>query len=183
MLKTALISAVLAAIAPGCLAADAGTFDITTWVKFSSFRYAGTSAVTVKDGEYLNPIVAGFYPDPSICRVRADYYLVNSSFQYFPGIPIWHSKDLVHWKQIGNVIDRPSQYPMKGGQVSAGMFAPTIRYHQGTFYVICTLVGGAGNFYVTAKDPAGPWSEPVFLRQTGGIDPSFFFDDDGKCYV
>ena len=112
-----------------------------------------------------------------------DYYLVNSSFQYFPGIPIWHSRDLIHWLQIGNVIDRVSQYPRRGGGVSAGMFRPTIRFHDGKFYVVCTLVGGPGNFYVSATNPSGPWSDPVFLPHTGGIDSSFFFDDDGKCYV
>jgi alpha-N-arabinofuranosidase len=157
--------------------------DTSTWVKFTSFTYAGTTSVVPQEGEYHNPIVAGFYPDPSICRVGDDYYLVNSSFQYFPGLPIWHSKDLVNWTQIGNVIDRPSQYPMQGGDVSRGMYAPAVSYHDGTYYVVCTLVGGGGNFYVTAKDPKGPWSDPIFLRGVGGIDPSFFFDDDGKCYV
>lgn len=157
--------------------------DTSTWVKFGAFSYTGRTDTVPKSGEYLNPIIAGFYPDPSICRVGDDYYLVNSSFQYFPGIPIWHSRDLVHWTQIGNVIDRPSQYPANGGAVSRGMFAPTIRYHDGTFYVVCTLVNGPGNFYVTAKKPRGPWSDPVFLPGVGGIDPSFFFDDDGKCYV
>jgi alpha-N-arabinofuranosidase len=162
-------------------AADAP--DTSTWVQFASFSYSGKVATVPKSDEYLNPIIGGFYPDPSICRVGDDYYLVNSSFSYFPGIPIWHSRDLVNWTQIGNVVDRPSQYPARGGAVSAGMYAPTIRYHDGTFYVVCTLVGGPGNFYVTAKDPKGPWSDPVFLRGVGGIDPSFFFDDDGKCYV
>jgi alpha-N-arabinofuranosidase len=165
------------------LLAAADTPDPSTWVQFSAFRYNGKAAASPKHDEYLNPIIAGFYPDPSICRVGDDYYLVNSSFQYFPGIPIWHSRDLVNWTQIGNVINRPSQYPAKGGDVSRGMYAPTIRYHDGTFYVVCTLVGGPGNFYVTAKDPKGPWSDPVFLRSVGGIDPALFFDDDGKCYV
>jgi xylan 1,4-beta-xylosidase len=157
--------------------------DTSTWVKFTSFTYKGKNAVVPGKDEYLNPIIAGFYPDPSICRVSDDYYLVNSAFNYFPSIPVWHSKDLVNWTQIGNVIDRPSQFAMRGGQVSAGTYAPTIRYHNGTYYVVCTLVGGIGNFYVTAQDPKGPWSEPVKLQGVGGIDPSFFFDDDGKCYV
>lgn len=180
-MKIFIAAAVLLSFAPILTAADAP--DTSTWVPFSSFKYTGKSVATAADGEYLNPIIAGFYPDPSVCRVGDDYYLVNSSFQYFPGIPIWRSKDLVNWTQIGNVIDRPSQYPAKGGDVSRGMYAPTIRYHDGTYYVVCTLVGGAGNFYVTAKDPKGPWSDPVFLRGVGGIDPSLFFDDDGKCYV
>jgi alpha-N-arabinofuranosidase len=133
---------------------------------------------------YRNPIIPGFYPDPSICRVGADYYLVNSSFEYFPGIPIWHSRDLVHWQQIGNVLNRASQLNLKGCQPYNGIYAPTIRFHQGIYYVIATLVGGGQvykNFYVTATDPVGPWSDPIFYDQHG-IDPSLFFDDDGRCY-
>ncbi|MGA2542639.1 MAG: glycoside hydrolase family 43 protein [Verrucomicrobiota bacterium] len=181
MLKITLLAAALLPLAPTLHAADAA--DTSTWVRFSSFSYNGKTATAPKAGEYLNPVVAGFYPDPSICRVGDDYYLANSAFNYFPGIPIWHSKDLVNWTQIGNVIDRPSQFAMHGGAVSAGTYAPTIRYHNGTFYLVCTFVGGIGNFYVTAKDPTGPWSEPVHLRSVGGMDPSFFFDDDGKCYI
>lgn len=179
--KITCASMALLSFMPILEAADAP--NTSTWVQFSSFSYKGKAPVSPKDDEYANPIVAGFYPDPSICRVGNDYYLVNSSFQYFPGIPIWHSKDLVNWTQIGNVIDRPSQYSTTGGDVSRGMYAPTIRYHDGTYYLVCTLVGGPGNFYVTAKDPKGPWSDPVALRGVGGIDPSLFFDDDGKCYV
>jgi xylan 1,4-beta-xylosidase len=181
LLQIVLVSAALVSLTPAVMAADAP--DTSTWVRFTSFTYSGKTAAAPGADEYLNPIVAGFYPDPSVCRVGDDYYLVNSSFNYCPGIPIWHSRDLVNWTQIGNVIDRPSQFAMRGGQVSAGMYAPAIRYHDGTFYVVCTLVGGIGNFYVTAQDPKGPWSEPVRLRGVGGIDPSFFFDDDGKCYV
>ena len=124
----------------------------------------------------------GFYPDPSICRVGEDYYLVTSTFEYFPGLPIFHSRDLVHWRQIGHVLDRPSQLPLDGVRPSGGLYAPTIRYAEGTFYVINTLVDGlttAGNFIVTATDPAGPWSEPYWLESAPGIDPSLFFDDDG----
>lgn len=154
-----------------------------SWVKFSSFNYEGKAVVTPGAGEYQNPIIAGFYPDPSICRVGEDYYLATSSFNYFPAIPIWHSRDLVNWTQIGHVLDRPSQFAITGGQVSAGTFAPAIRYNKGTYYVVCTLVGGIGNFYVTASDPRGPWSEPIRLPDVGGIDPSLFFDDDGRCYV
>ena len=130
-----------------------------------------------------NPILSGFYPDPSICRAGNDYYLVTSTFCYFPGIPVFHSTDLVHWNQIGNVLDRESQIPLAGtGLVGIGIYAPTIRYHEGVFYVITTNVrGGIGNFIVTATDPAGPWSDPIPLHSEG-IDPSLFFDDDGKCY-
>lgn len=130
----------------------------------------------------VNPIIPGFYPDPSICGVGDDYYLVNSTFSYFPGIPIMHSRDLVHWEQIGNVMDRQSQLPLKGGRHSQGLFAPAIRYHEGVFYVICTNETSGGNFIVTAKDPAGPWSEPFYLEGADGIDPTIFFDEDGKVY-
>jgi xylan 1,4-beta-xylosidase len=130
-----------------------------------------------------NPILSGFYPDPSICRVGEDFYLVNSSFSYFPGVPIWHSKNLADWKQIGNVLDRESQIPLGGCGHSAGIFAPTIRYCNGTYYMITTNVTGGGNFIVTADNPAGPWSEPYILGENApGIDPSLFFDEDGTCY-
>jgi alpha-N-arabinofuranosidase len=132
-----------------------------------------------------NPILAGFYPDPSICRVADDYYLVTSTFEYFPGLPIFHSRDLVHWRQIGHVLDRPSQLPLDGVRPSGGLYAPTIRYHDGVFYVINTLVDGSirsGNFIVTATDPAGPWSEPHWLDNAQGFDPSLFFDDDGRVW-
>ncbi|MBQ3361089.1 MAG: glycoside hydrolase family 43 protein, partial [Prevotella sp.] len=128
-----------------------------------------------------NPIIPGFHPDPSVCRVGDDFYLVNSSFQYFPGVPIFHSKDLVNWQQIGNVLDRESQLPLKGTSSWLGIYAPTIRYHEGTFYMITTNVGNGGNFMVTAKNPAGPWSEPIWLEQQG-IDPSLWFEN-GKCYM
>jgi len=127
---------------------------------------------------FKNPILPGFYPDPSICRVGEDFYLVNSSFAYFPGLPIHHSRDLVHWEQIGNAIDRASQLPLEGASVSRGLFAPTIRFNNGIFYIICTNVDNGGNFIVTAKNPEGPWSEPHWLRNAPGIDPSLLFDTD-----
>jgi xylan 1,4-beta-xylosidase len=131
-----------------------------------------------------NPILPGFYPDPSFCRVDNDYYLVNSSFSFFPGIPIFHSTDLAHWKQIGHVLDRPSQLKLTDHWMSAGIYAPSISYHKGTFYLITTLIGSeGGNFYVTAENPAGPWSDPNWLREIEGIDPDFFFDEDGKVYI
>lgn len=131
--------------------------------------------------ELRNPILPGFHPDPSVVAVGADYYLINSSFHYFPGVPVYHSRDLQNWEQIGNVLDRPSQLPLEKSNASLGIYAPTIRYHNGTFYMITTHVGGGGNFMVTATDPAGPWSEPLWLEQ-GGIDPSLYFED-GKCYM
>ncbi|MEK4038730.1 glycoside hydrolase family 43 protein [Paenibacillus sp. FSL L8-0493] len=131
---------------------------------------------------YTNPILPGFYPDPSIIRAGDDYYLVCSSFEYFPGVPIFHSQDLIHWTQIGHVLNRVSQLDTRKSKSSGGIFAPTIRYHEGTFYMITTEVHGKGNFYVTATAPAGPWSDPISIPY-GGIDPSLMFDEDGKVYV
>ena len=155
--------------------------------QFDWFVYEGHDSVftTVSPGpdDYLNPILEGFYPDPSVTRVGDDFYLVTSTFAYFPGIPVFHSRDLVSWTQIGNVIDRPTQLSFDGLGMSRGVFAPTIQEHAGTFYVLNTCVDCGGNYVVTAKDPAGPWSDPVWLRGIGGIDPSLFFDDDGRTYI
>ena len=130
---------------------------------------------------YTNPVIPGYHPDPSVCRVGDDFYLVNSSFQYFPGVPIYHSRDLVNWELVGNVLTRESQLPLKGATSWLGIYAPTIRYHDGLWYMITTNVGNGGNFLVTAKQPEGPWSEPVWLKQDG-IDPSLFWEN-GKCYM
>jgi alpha-N-arabinofuranosidase len=136
--------------------------------------------------KFTNPVISGFHPDPSVCRIGGDYYLVTSSFEYFPGIPIFHSTDLVNWKQIGHVLNRESQLPLtrihKLG-ASQGIFAPTIRHHNGRFYVITTNITINKNFFVWAYSPEGPWSEPITLDGWGGIDPSLFFDEDGKVYV
>jgi alpha-N-arabinofuranosidase len=134
---------------------------------------------------FRNPILQGCYPDPSICRVGNDYYLVTSTFEYFPGLPIFHSRDLVHWEQIGHVLDRASQLDLDGIRPSGGLYAPTIRHHNGTFYVINTLVDGktrSGNFIVTATQPQGPWSEPYWLDDAEGFDPSLFFDENGRVW-
>lgn len=131
---------------------------------------------------YSNPILRGFYPDPSICRVDEDYYLVHSTFAYFPGITVWHSRDLANWRLCGHALDRPSQLDLEGFGVSRGIFAPTIRYHGGLFYITCTLVDGRGNFVVTAKNAGGPWSNAVWLP-VNGIDPSLFFDEDAAWLV
>lgn len=154
--------------------------------RFEWFEYEGRDAVfaTELDSDaYRNPIVAGFYPDPSIVRVQDHFFMVHSSFSYFPGIPIFHSRDLVNWEQIGHVLDRPEQLNLDGLEISEGIFAPAIRYHEGTFYLVTTLVGAGGNFVVTATNAAGPWSEPVWLPSIDGIDPSVFFDDDGRAYI
>ena len=131
---------------------------------------------------FKNPILPGFHPDPSVCMVEDDYYLVNSSFEWYPGLPVYRSKDLVNWELIGYGITRPDQVELPEGLGnSMGVFAPTIRHHEGTFYIINTCVMCRGNFYITATDPAGPWSDPVWL-DSPGIDPSLFWDDDGRCY-
>ena len=164
--------------APGPAQTDAAAFH---W-----FEYTGTDArfeLPIGDGEFRNPVLAGFHPDPSIVRVGSDYYLVTSTFAWFPGVPVFHSTDLVNWARIGHALDRPSQLPLAGLGVSQGVFAPTIRHRDGIFYMVTTLVGGGGNFYVTATDPAGPWSEPAWLPEVDGIDPSIFFDDDGRAYI
>jgi xylan 1,4-beta-xylosidase len=131
--------------------------------------------------QYSNPVISGFYPDPSICRAGEDYYLVTSTFEYFPGVPIFHSKDLVNWRQIGHCLTTEQQLPLANAGSSAGIYAPTIRYHEGWFYMVTTNVSGGGNFYVRSERPEGPWSNPIPVAQ-GGIDPSLLFDDDGRVY-
>lgn len=139
--------------------------------------------------KYQNPIIPGFHPDPSICRVGEDYYIANSSFEFLPGLPVFHSRDLLHWQQIGHCLTRPEQMQFANCCHNGGIFAPTIRYHQGTFYLVTTNVtregalapNGSGNFIITAHDAAGPWSDPLWVKQ-GGIDPSLFWDTDGKVY-
>jgi len=136
---------------------------------------------------YINPVIPGFHPDPSVCRVNDDFYLVNSSFGYFPGVPIFHSKDLVNWQQIGYVLNRPGQLPLNNASlITGGIFAPTIRYHAGIYYMVTTNISLLKNFYVTAKNPAGPWSDPIWIdipTKYPVIDPTLYFDDDGKTYL
>lgn len=155
-------------------------------VKFDWFEYTGRDPIfeqPLEPGEYRNPILAGYYPDPSICRVGDDYYLINSTFAHFPGIPIFHSRDLVNWTQIGHAIDRPDQLPYDGLGISRGIFAPAISYRDGVFYIVCTMVDAGGNFVITATDPAGPWSDPIWLG-FDGIDPSIFFDEStGRAWI
>lgn len=157
-------------------AAGLARFD---WVTYAN-REAGAAPAP---GQYRNPILAGYYPDPSVVKVGADFYLVNSTFSWFPGIPVWHSRDLIHWTQVGNAIERPDQLDFTGIGMSKGVFAPAISHHDGTFYVINTCVDCGGNFIVTARDPKGPWSKPVWLKDIGGIDTSIFFDDDGSAWI
>ncbi|WP_157873298.1 glycoside hydrolase family 43 protein, partial [Streptomyces neyagawaensis] len=132
---------------------------------------------------FSNPVIPGFHPDPSVCRVGDDYYLACSSFEYFPGVPLFHSRDLVHWTQIGNALDRSSQLRLpRETPASGGIYAPTLRHHDGRFWLIVTNVSGDGNLLFTATDPAGPWSEPVRLPGVHGIDPDLAWDDDGTCW-
>lgn len=156
---------------------------------YNDFVYQGNDMIynenPLKDDEFYNPILQGCYPDPSICRKGDDYYLVQSSFAIFPGVPIFHSKDLVNWKQIGHVLDRTSQLKVEDCGISAGIYAPVIRYNKNndTFYMITTqFSGGFGNIVVKTKNPLEGWSDPVKLK-FDGIDPSLFFDDNGKAYV
>lgn len=155
-------------------------------VVFDWFEYSGhdkTFEPPLPPGHYRNPILAGFSPDPSVVRAGSHYYLVNSSFAYFPGIPVYESQDLVHWTPIGHVIDRPGELNFDGMRMSRGVFAPAISYHDGIFYVVNTAVDNGGNFIATATNPAGPWSDPLWVPGVDGIDPSLFFDDDGKAYL
>ncbi|NLP35058.1 MAG: glycoside hydrolase family 43 protein [Clostridiales bacterium] len=130
--------------------------------------------------KYNNPVIKGFYPDPSVCKVGDTYYLVCSSFQYFPGVPLFESKDLINWEQIGHCLTRKSQVQLENINSSGGVFAPTIRYNNGRFYMTTTNDTTRQNFYVWTDDIYGEWSEPIFVDQ-GGIDPSFYFED-GKTY-
>ncbi|MEV8368710.1 family 43 glycosylhydrolase [Microbacterium sp. NPDC064584] len=144
-------------------------------------------------GRYRNPILPGCHPDPSICRVGDEYFLVTSTFEYLPGLPVHRSTNLVDWEPIGHAIERSDQLDLSGLRSSCGLFAPTIRHHDGTFFVVCTVVAGAagdaeewggrtGHFVVTATDPRGPWSDPIWLAGEGEIDPSLAFDD-GRVWL
>ncbi|WP_417369046.1 glycoside hydrolase family 43 protein [Flavobacterium beibuense] len=156
---------------------------------FSEFTYQGKDDIydenPLKADEFYTPILQGCYPDPSITRKGNDYYLVNSSFAMFPGVPIFHSTDLVNWKQIGHVLDRESQLKVEDSRISGGVYAPDIKYnpYNDTFYMITTeIAGGMGNIVVKTKDPSKSWSDP-FKLNFEGIDPSLFFDDNGKAYL
>ena len=170
------------------LACVLGSMRASSQATFTYFSYRGDDVRFASDydtcRQTLNPILAGFYPDPSICRVGDTYYLVNSTFAFFPGVPIFESKDLANWRQIGHVLNRESQLPLGKQGVSGGIYAPDIKYNprNKTFYMITTNVG-KGNFFVKTKDPHQGWSEPVYLPQIEGIDPSFFFDKDGRAFI
>lgn len=133
----------------------------------------------------IQPIVPGFHPDPTICRVGDDYYLAHSSFEYFPGAPIFHSRDLVTWTQIGNILDRRSQFRVVTSGPSTGIYGSTLRHHDGRFWFATTNVSDfdSGQVIVWATDPAGPWSDPVFVPEAIGIDPDLCWDEVGTCYL
>lgn len=154
---------------------------------FADFAYSAPGDGRADTTTIVNPILPGCYPDPSICRVGNDYYLVNSSFAFFPAVPIWHSTDLRSWRRLGYVLNRPSQLRLREGlRISGGIYAPDIKFnpHDSLFYLITTDVEGRGTFFVTTDDPKrGSWSDPTYLHDVGGIDPSLFFDADGKAYV
>ena len=135
------------------------------------------------------PLLPGFYSDPSICRVGHDYYLVTSSFEYFPGCPLFHSRDLVNWTQIGHVLTTLTQLPLNQAWISGGIYAPTLRHHDGRFFLITTNISAdhrpadGRNFIVHATAPTGPWSDPRWIDGMAGIDPDLFWDADGTCYT
>ena len=183
-----LLASTTAASAPAHASAGDG-HDAPLEASFDWFEYEGSDPADARyapgPGQFRNPVLKGFYPDPSVVRVGADYYLVNSTFGWFPGIPVFHSRDLVNWTQIGNAIDRADQLDFGRHDLVNGVFAPAIEYHDGLFYITNTCFPACGgNFVLTARDPAGPWSDPAWLPDlAGGIDPSLFFDDDGRAWI
>lgn len=159
-------------------------------LKFDADRLASGERMAFDDFEvvvdepegFRNPVLPGFHADPSVCRAGDDFYLVNSTFQYFPGVPVFHSKDLVNWEQVGNCLTRPSQVDLKGTDGNSGIYAPTIRYNNGRFYMVTTVFPSRRHFYVWTDNPAGEWSEPVVIDfAVGSCDPTLYFEDD-KCY-
>ncbi len=179
MEKIKIISFILLSIGASLFAQETTSGSLNRPPSFAGMGNA-FSAITDPNEPvtFNNPVIPGFFSDPSVCRVEEDYYLVTSTFDYFPAVPVFHSKDLVNWEMIGYCITRDTQLP-KG----LSIYATIIRYHDGTFYMITTNTGNTGgNFYVTATNPAGLWSNPIWI-EAQGIDPDLFFDDDGKVYV
>ena len=156
-------------------AGPTATFD------YVEYRASEASPPIPRD-RFRNPVLPGFHPDPSIVRVGDDFYAVTSTFSWFPGLPIFHSTDLVNWRLIGNAIDRAGQVDFSGLGTNRGLFAPAITFHEGKFWIANTCIECGGNFVITATDPAGPWSEPHWL-DFGGIDPSLFFAEDGTSWI
>jgi len=175
------IAGLASAVALAASGSAAAARDVTAL--FDWVAYEGTeAAASVPQGQYRNPVIPGFHPDPSIVKVGRDFYAVNSTFSWFPGLPILHSTDLVNWRIIGNAIDRPGQLDFSGIGTNRGLFAPAITHHDGRFWIVNTCIECGGNFVITADDPAGPWSDPVWL-DFGGIDPSLHFEADGTAWI
>ena len=174
--RTLLAGLALSALAPSAAQGQSvASFDYLEYEAVDSDRHQ-------TDETYSNPVIPGFHPDPSLVRVGDDFYAVTSTFSWFPGLPILHSTDLVNWRQIGNAIDRPGQVDFGGLGTNRGLFAPAITFHDGLFWIVNTCIECGNNFVITAKDPAGPWSDPKWL-DFGGIDPSLYFADDGTTWI
>ena len=180
MIKQLIMSATMAVACTAGAMAQVATFD---YFKYEGKELRFNKPIDLRN-QYFNPVVSGYYPDPSICRVGDTYYLVNSTFSYFPGVPIFKSNDLVNWQQIGHVLDRPSQVNLNGQDLNLGIYAPQISYNpkNKTYYMTTGDMGNGFFFYVKTKDPSKGWSEPIRMKH-GGMDTSFFFDTDGKAYV
>lgn len=175
------IAGLASALALAATGSAAAAQDVTA--TFDWFAYETTEAeAPLPAGQYRNPVIPGFHPDPSIVRVGRDFYAVNSTFSWFPGLPILHSTDLVNWRIIGNAIDRPGQLDFSGLGTNRGLFAPAITHHDGRFWIVNTCIECGGNFVITAENAAGPWSDPVWL-DFGGIDPSLYFEADGTAWI
>lgn len=180
------LSACQPASTPEATSNTVPTVTASSTAQFDWFHYQGMDPIfdgPLAAGTFQNPVLAGFFPDPSIIRDGDDYYMTVSSFTYTPGLPILHSRDLVNWTLHGYALTRESQLDMADLQVSRGIFAPTLRVNNGVYYIITTVVDRGGNFILTATDPAGPWSDPIWLPEVEGIDPDLFFDDDGRVYI
>lgn len=186
------ISALSLPVCTGCVASSAKETEPQSGAAiFDNFNYTGQDSCyddscLTDEGSYFNPILPGWYSDPSICtNGEGDYFLCTSTFTYYPGVPLFHSRDLINWTPAGHILDRPSQLRnMEKQHVSGGIFAPAISYnpHNKTYYMVTTNVGD-GNFFVKTQDPFGDWSDPIMLPEVQGIDPAFFFDEDGRAYI
>lgn len=148
-----------------------------TTPEYPAGTYGGVGA------PFPNPVLPGFNPDPSVVRVDGVYYIVTSTFEYLPGLPVYRSEDFVTWEQIGNVATRPEQLEISQVPTNMGVWAPTLRHHDGLFHVIVGVPGGRGCLVFTASDPAGPWSDGIVLEGLNGIDPDLAWDEDGTAYV
>ena len=161
------------------------------YAQFRSFTYVGhDTRYEIADfdptHQYINPIISGTNPDPSVCRRDSDYYMVNSSYAYWPGVPLWKSRDLVHWQRIGSILARKRQLDLKPGlPITSGIAAPDIAYNpdNDTFYMIVSDVGQQGTLMVKSQDPERGWSEPILLPSVGGTDPALLFAGDGHAYI